>query len=77
MAKGGYQSRLIRGLRLRVLGLKNNLRLINLLENGEIPFHRVGTHCRIKHKNIIEFTLNGDNKKTIDMKSYEDKKPFK
>lgn len=37
--------------------------LIKLLESGQIPFHRVGTHRRIKHKDIIEFTLNGDNKK--------------
>lgn len=36
--------------------------LIKLLESGQIPFHRVGTHRRIKHKDIIEFTLNGDNK---------------
>lgn len=51
--------------------------LIKLLESGHIPFHRVGTHRRIKHKDIIEFTLNGDNKKPIDMKNYEDKKRLK
>ena len=37
--------------------------LIKLLESGQIPFHRVGAHRRIKHKDIIEFTLNGDYKK--------------
>ena len=37
--------------------------LIKLLESGQIPFHQVGTHRRIKHKDIIEFTFNGDNKK--------------
>ncbi len=53
--------------------------LIKLLESGQIPFHRVGTHRRIKHKDIIDLRLTAiiKNKKPIDMKNYENKKRLK
>ena len=37
--------------------------LIGLLENGSIPFHKVGTHRRIQFKDLLEFKMNIDRKR--------------
>lgn len=34
--------------------------LVKLLEQGDIPFHKVGTHRRIKHKDIIDYMEYSD-----------------
>lgn len=37
--------------------------LIDLLEKGTIPFHKVGTHRRILFKNLVEFKTQIDKKR--------------
>lgn len=34
--------------------------LVNLLENGEMPFHRVGSHRRIYFKDLLEYERKRD-----------------
>ncbi len=34
--------------------------LVNLLEDGRIPFHRVGTHRRVTFKDLLEFESKRD-----------------
>ncbi|MDX2109995.1 MAG: excisionase family DNA-binding protein [Verrucomicrobiota bacterium] len=34
--------------------------LVNLLEKGHIPFHTVGTHRRIKFKDLLEYQKHRD-----------------
>lgn len=37
--------------------------LINLLEQGKIPFHKVGTHRRILFKELVEYKKQEDQKR--------------
>ncbi len=40
---------------------------VNLLENGEIPFHRVGSHRRVTFKDLLEYEKKRDRKRRESM----------
>ncbi|EDY84023.1 DNA binding domain, excisionase family protein [Verrucomicrobiia bacterium DG1235] len=37
--------------------------LVNLLENGDLPFHKVGSHRRITFKDLIAYEKARDSKR--------------
>lgn len=41
--------------------------LVKLLKNGEIPFHKVGTHRRIRFKDLMEFKKKNDKARDEDL----------
>lgn len=50
----------------RFLGVSRQF-LVNLLERGEIAFHRVGTHRRVYLKDLLEFQSRRDKKRRDSM----------
>ena len=50
--------------------------LVNLLEQKEIPFHKVGTHRRVYFKDILDYerSRDGDRRQSLDklMKDVDD-----
>jgi len=44
--------------------------LVSLVETGKIPFHKVGTHRRIKFKDILEFQKQRDLKRNDALNEY-------
>ena len=37
--------------------------LVDLLEDGEIPFHKVGTHRRVKFRDVLAYEKKRDNER--------------
>jgi excisionase family DNA binding protein len=37
--------------------------LVNLLERGELPFHKIGTHRRIRYQDVIAYKERIDTKR--------------
>lgn len=46
--------------------------LLRILDQGNIPFHRVGTHRRIKLKDVIAFRKRRDAERRTDLKRISD-----
>jgi excisionase family DNA binding protein len=45
---------------------------VNLLENGEMPFHRVGSHRRVTFKDLLEYEKKRDRKRRESMDQLTD-----
>jgi excisionase family DNA binding protein len=42
--------------------------LVQLLERGEIPFHKIGTHRRVRYRDVLDYKerINAERRKTLD-----------
>jgi len=43
--------------------------LVDLLESGKIPFHRVGTHRRVYFKDLLDYERNRDTQRSNSLDS--------
>jgi excisionase family DNA binding protein len=43
--------------------------LVRLLESGEIPFHKIGSHCRVRYQDVIAYKdrLDVERSKALDV----------
>jgi len=45
--------------------------LIKLLDQGEIGFHNVGTHRRVKVEDLLAYKEKRDNRRSVDLKELQ------